>query len=79
MSCETTFNTYQQSNPVKKCGSVTAKRAYLFQTKELIRQALNAKGLDVTTDDTFRSYAEYIMQLPILNNTVTGIIDAEGE
>ena len=79
MSCETPFNTYQQSNPVKKCGSVTAKRAYLFQTKELIRQALNAKGLDVTTDDTFRSYAEYIMQLPNLNNTVTGIIDAEGE
>ena len=79
MSCETTFNTYQQSNPVKKCGSVTAKRAYLFQTKELIRQALNAKGLDVTTDDTFRSYAEYIMQIPNLNNTVTGIIDAEGE
>lgn len=79
MSCETTFNIYQQSNPVKKCGSVTAKRAYLFQTKELIRQALNAKGLDVTTDDTFRSYAEYIMQLPNLNNTVTGIIDAEGE
>lgn len=79
MSCETTFNIYQQSNPVKKCGSVTAKRAYLFQTKELIRQALNAKGLDVTTDDTFRSYAEYIMQLPNLNSTVTGIIDAEGE
>lgn len=79
MSCETTFNTYQQSNPVKKCGSVTAKRAYLFQTKELIRQALNAKGLDVTTDDTFRSYAEYIMQLPSLNNVVTSIIDAEGE
>lgn len=79
MSCETTFNIYQQSNPVKKCGSVTAKRAYLFQTKELIRQALNAKGLDVTTDDTFRSYAEYIMQLPNLNNTVTAIIDAEGE
>lgn len=79
MSCETTFNIYQQSNPVKKCGSVTAKRAYLFQTKELIRQALNAKGLDVTTDDTFRSYAEYIMQLPNLNNTITGIIDAEGE
>lgn len=79
MSCETTFNTYQQCNPVKKCGSVTAKRAYLFQTKELIRQALNAKGLDVTTDDTFRSYAEYIMQLPSLNNVVTAIIDAEGE
>lgn len=79
MSCETTFNIYQQSNPVKKCGSVTAKRDYLFQTKELIRQALNAKGLDVTTDDTFRSYAEYIMQLPNLNNAVTGIIDAEGE
>ena len=79
MSCETTFNTYQQSNPVKKCGSVTAKRAYLFQTKELIRQALNAKGLDVTTEDTFRSYAEYIMQLPSLNNVVTAIIDSEGE
>ena len=79
MSCETTFNTYQQCNPVKQCGSVTAKRAYLFQTKELIRQALNAKGLDVTTDDTFRSYAEYIMQLPSLNNVVTAIIDAEGE
>lgn len=79
MSCETTFNTYQQCNPVKKCGSVTAKRAYLFQTKELIRQALNAKGLDVTTDDTFRSYAEYIMQLPSLNNVVTAIIDYEGE
>ncbi len=79
MSCETTFNTYQQCNPVKKCGSVTAKRAYLFQTKELIRQALNAKGLDVTTDDTFRSYAEYIMQLPSLNNVVTAIIDSEGE
>lgn len=79
MSCETTFNTYQQCNPVKKCGSVTAKRAYLFQTKELIRQALNAKGLDVTTDDTFRSYAEYIMKLPSLNNVVTAIIDSEGE
>lgn len=79
MSCETTFNTYQQCNPVKQCGSVTAKRAYLFQTKELIRQALNAKGLDVTTDDTFRSYAEYIMQLPSLNNVVTAIIDTEGE
>lgn len=39
------------------------KLAYLAQTKTDIRQALQEKGSDVTTEDTFRSYADFVSEI----------------
>lgn len=36
---------------------------YLEQTKELIRQAIIAKGVDVPEDTPFADYVEIILQL----------------
>lgn len=44
-------------------GTLFQKLEYLEQTKVDIRQALQARGSKVTTEDTFRSYAEYINKL----------------
>ena len=40
------------------------KLDYLAETKELLRQKLNEKGVEVSVNDTFRSYAEKILELP---------------
>lgn len=44
-------------------GTLLQKLEYLEQTKVDIREALQARGSKVTTEDTFRSYAEYINKL----------------
>ena len=43
--------------------SIATKFAYLTETKNLIRAAINAKGGTLTTDSTFRSYAAAITAL----------------
>lgn len=40
--------------------NVEGKFQYLIETKELIKGALNEKGLAISDDDTFRSYADSI-------------------
>jgi len=40
------------------------KLDYLADTKELLRQKLNEKGVTVSSSDTFRSYANKILELP---------------
>ena len=44
-------------------GTLLQKLEYLEQTKVDIREALQARGSKVTTEDTFRSYADYISNL----------------
>lgn len=44
-------------------GTLLQKLEYLEQTKVDIREALQARGSKVTTEDTFRSYADYITNL----------------
>lgn len=44
-------------------GTLLQKIEYLEQTKVDIREALQARGSKVTTEDTFRSYADYIANL----------------
>lgn len=44
-------------------GTLLQKLEYLEQTKVDIREALQARGSKVTTEDTFRSYVEYINKL----------------
>lgn len=39
------------------------KLAYLLETKELIKTAIKAKGVDVTDEDTFRQYAGLIYMI----------------
>ena len=41
-------------------GTVSDKLSYLDQTKEAIKEAIINKGVDVSENDTFRSYAEKI-------------------
>lgn len=41
-------------------GTTADKLEYLFITKEQIKQAIIAKGVEVSDSDTFRSYAEKI-------------------
>ena len=42
---------------------------YLAETKELIRQAIINKGVTIANDDTFRSYAEKINNINILDTS----------
>lgn len=51
-------------------GTTAEKLNYLVQTKEAIKSAIIAKGIDVTEDDTFRSYASKIQE--IQGGTVEG-------
>lgn len=44
-------------------GTIEQKLNYLMDTKEAIRQAINAKGGALTTLDPFRSYADSILEL----------------
>ena len=41
------------------------KLAYLAQTKTDIRQALTDQGSGATSDDTFRSYADFVSELSV--------------
>ena len=41
-------------------GTIESKLSYLLRTKEEIRNAINGKGVKVTEQDTFRSYADKI-------------------
>lgn len=43
-----------------KFENIPKQLEYLLQTKELIKQAIIAKGVEVNDEDTFRSYAEKI-------------------
>jgi hypothetical protein len=43
--------------------SITPKLNYLNDTKELIKEALIEKGIEVSDTDTFRSYAEKISEI----------------
>lgn len=51
-------------------GTTAEKLNYLAQTKGAIKSAIIAKGVDVTDDDTFRSYASKIQE--IQGGTVAG-------
>ena len=51
-------------------GTTAEKLNYLAQTKEAIKSAIIAKGVDITEDDTFRSYASKIQE--IQGGTVEG-------
>ena len=42
-------------------GTINEKINYLEETKNLIKNALLEKGIDVSDDDTFRSYVQKII------------------
>lgn len=44
-------------------GTIAEKLTYLEGTKSAIKDAIIAKGVDVTDTDTFRSYAEKIKSI----------------
>lgn len=48
-------------------GTIGDKLAYLDGTKQAIKQALINKNIEVTDEDTFRSYAEKLDNLAMLN------------
>ena len=48
-------------------GTIGDKLAYLDGTKQAIKQALINKKIKVTDEDTFRSYAEKLDNLAMLN------------
>ncbi len=63
---------------VAKCGSVSEKFVYLMQTKELIRNTLIEKGIDVPANLPFRDYVEKMASLVNQSDVVTSIIDYQG-
>lgn len=59
-------------------GTISDKLNYLLQTKEAIMNAIIAKGVEVLSSDTFRSYADKIKSItsgdkPIVYDTVSSI------
>lgn len=63
-------------------GTLNDKLDYLKETKEQIRQAINSKGQEVSTSDTFRSYATKISAIDTVNNqnktvTTNGVYSAD--
>ena len=63
-------------------GTLNDKLDYLKETKEQIRQAINLKGQEVSTSDTFRSYATKISAIDTVNNqnktvTTNGVYSAD--
>lgn len=63
-------------------GTLDDKLDYLKETKEQIRQAINSKGQQVSTSDTFRSYATKISAIDTVNNqnktvTANGVYSAD--
>lgn len=47
--------------------TIAEKLAYLLETKRLIKQAIQSKGITVTDNDTFRDYADKIDQIDSAN------------
>jgi len=45
-------------------GTLKEKLEYIAETKDLIKNAIKAKGVDVSSTATFRSYADSIMDIP---------------
>ena len=59
-------------------GTISDKLNYLTQTKEAIMNAIIAKGVEVLSSDTFRSYADKIKSItsgdkPIVYDTISSI------
>lgn len=54
--------------------SATDKLDYLEETKTLIRNAINEKGVEVTENDTFRSYADKIVSIRTSEGFAIGFI-----
>ena len=52
-------------------GSLQDKLDYLNETKELIKQAIITKGVEVTTTDSLRSYVDKIINIPNGNVDIT--------
>ena len=50
--------------------SMQNKFAYLEETKRQIRQAIIDKGVSVSENDTFRSYASKIAEIQVNNENV---------
>lgn len=51
-------------------GTVADNKAYALETKELIKQALIAKGAVITDETTFREYAAIIAGFEVADNTI---------
>lgn len=49
-------------------GTLNEKLEYLSQTKEYIKEAIISKGQEVSSSDTFRSYASKISAIDTVNN-----------
>lgn len=49
-------------------GTLNEKLEYLRQTKEYIKEAIISKGQEVSSSDTFRSYASKISTIDTVNN-----------
>ena len=64
----TPTNTYEK-------GTLAGKVAYLLDTKEAIRRAITAAGVEVSTTAKFRDYANKISQIesPIISFTIDSI------
>lgn len=45
-------------------GTLKEKLEYIAETKDAIKDAIEAKGVDVSSTATFRSYANSIMDIP---------------
>lgn len=56
-------------------GDISAKLSYLNETKNLIKQAIISKGVNISDTDTFRSYAGKIAEIStgssVVNYTFT--------
>ena len=67
--------------------TIAEKLKYLLETKELIKEAVNAKGGSLTSEDTFRSYANAVENLEtgtgstkynITIDSILGDVDDDG-
>lgn len=45
-------------------GTLKEKLEYIAETKEAIKDAIESKGVDVSSTATFRSYADNISSIP---------------
>ena len=56
-------------------GTVVDKLNYLKETKTAIKNALVNKGVSVTDSDTFRSYAQKVVDIPVGGGDIDTLID----
>ena len=56
-------------------GTVIDKLNYLKETKTAIRNALVDKGVEVADTDTFRSYAQKVVDIPVGGGDIDALID----